>query len=633
VANFYSDNDDLRFYTERYLNWQRLAELTEMEWRAEDSHANVAEAKEFYQQVMEMVGQVTAEAIAPRAHELDTQMQKVVDKVVVTPPAFNEVCETINELGLHGLCLPRELGGLNVPLVVYMANAELFARADAGIMTHVGFHGGIAMALFVYSIFEGTTEMNAEGTRVLSTRFGDAIAEIAAGEAWGAMDITEPNAGSDMARLSTKAVLGDDGVWRLTGQKIFITSGHGKYHVVIARTQKEGGLDALSLFMVPLYEDTPDGRLWHGHVSRVEEKLGHKSSPTCSVEFEETPGELIGKTGDGFRLMLLLMNNARVGVAFEAIGVMENALRQAQEYAAQRPSMGKMIDQHEMIADLLDEMDIDIRACRALAMHGAYHEEMSQKLRIKRQYRCAGDDAAARAIETEEKTHAWEARRVTPMAKYFGSEKAVEIAQRAIQIHGGVGYTKEYGVEKLLRDAMVLPIYEGTSQIQSLMVMKDALMQAMKSPQAFARSAAHTQWRSLSAKDQLERRVCKLRVLADRAQTTMIAKTAGAKFKQVRREPLAEWLEKLSKDWDPKRDFAFAMLHAERFMRLLVDATVAEIFWEQCEQYPERREILERWLERAEPRSRFLYDEITTRGARLLRGLAAAEAARAEAAE
>ena len=636
MANFYKDNEDLRFYARSWIDWAQLVPLSEAEMRAEGSFESVEEACEFYEEILDMVGGFTAERIAPHAHALDTEEMTLVDGEVQVPPTMKAICDEIAELGLHGLCLPRELDGLNAPLCVYMANAEIFARADVGLMTHLSFHGGIAMALLVYSVHEGTTSFNDEGTRMLETRFADAIREIAAGEAWGSMDITEPNAGSDMAALRTRAVEGEDGTWRLTGSKIFITSGHAKYHIVIARTEDtapEEGLKGLSLFLVPLYEDTPEGRRWHGSITRIEEKLGHHSSPTCQIEFEDTPGHLIGERGEGFRLMLLLMNNARVGVAFEGVGIAEAALRKARGYAAERTSMGKTIDRHEMIADYLDEMDIDVRAARALAFHGAFHEEMTQKLRIKLQYRTAEGSEEAATLERAIQHHAWESRRVTPLAKYFASEKAVEIAQRAIQIHGGVGYTVEYGVEKLLRDAMVLPIYEGTSQIQSLMAMKDQLGRTMKDPQGFAQAVAQTQWRALSARDPLERRVAKLQRLAGRAQLFLIAKTAGDKFQSVRHAPIQAWLGEFTKDWDPKRDFAVAMLHAERFMKVLCDATVAELFWEQAKAHPERRALVERWLERAEPRAKMHYEEITTRGRRLLRALDAQDAAERGAAE
>ena len=213
---------------------------------------------------------------------------------------------------------------------------------------------------------------------------------------------------------------------------------------------------------------------------------------------------------------------------------------------------------------------------------------------------------------------------MTPLIKYFGGEKAVEIARRNIQIHGGVGYTKDYQAEKLLRDAMVLPIYEGTSQIQSLMAMKDTLTGIIANPQAFAKSMADAQWRSLRATDRLERRAAAVQLACFKAQSYLITRTAAAKFKLVKQRPMTVWMKEFAKDWDPKRDFSVAMLHAERLTKMLFDAAACELLWEQCERFPERREVLERWLERAEPRSRAMLDEITSTGDALLAELGGA---------
>src|SRR5690606_9825846 len=174
------------------------------------------------------------------------------------------------------------------------------------------------------------------------------------------MDITEPDSGSDMAAIRTRATLGADGVWRLSGQKVFITVGHGKYHIVIARSGRDpslpatrkgelGDLDQPGLFLVPAWEDLPDGtRKRHIKLLRAEDKLGHHASPTMVVELDDAPGHLIGKAGEGFQYMLQMMNSARVGVSCEAVGILEATSRLAHAYAAERRSMGKTIDRHEM---------------------------------------------------------------------------------------------------------------------------------------------------------------------------------------------------------------------------------------------------------------------------------------------
>jgi hypothetical protein len=283
--------------------------------------------------------------------------------------------------------------------------------------------------------------------------------------------------------------------------------------------------------------------------------------------------------------------------------------------------MGKPIDRHEMIADYLDEMRTDIQGLRALAMYGAEHEELGEKQKARAALLPDGDLDRKR-LDAEGRRHKAKARRVTPLLKYLGAEKAVEMARRAVQIHGGNGYMKEYGAEKLLRDAMVMPIYEGTSQIQALMAMKDTLGAILKRPQAFFRKVAQTRWRALSAKDPLERRVARLQALSLGAQQHLVTRTATDKVRALAGRPLAEWRRALTRTWDPKRDFAHALLHAERLTRLLCDEAVCELLLEQARRFPERREVLERYLDRAEPRGRFLHDEITTTGARLLGTLA-----------
>lgn len=221
------------------------------------------------------------------------------------------------------------------------------------------------------------------------------------------------------------------------------------------------------------------------------------------------------------------------------------------------------------------------------------------------------------------KSHQRKARRITPLLKYFAAEKAVEHARTALQIHGGNGYITEYLPEKLLRDALVMPIYEGTSQIQGLMAMKDTLGGIIKSPQAFVRRMAQTRWRALSSRDPLERRVAQLQGLSFSAQQHLVLKTAGDKVKGLRGKPIAEWSDELTKNWDPKRDFAFAMLHAERLIQLLGDTMIAELLLAQARRHPERAEVLERHLERAEPKARYLHDRITTTGQRLVDKLSA----------
>ncbi len=629
MANFFKDNDDLQYYFDKGIDWGPIADVTEFGFRAPEGHKDLAEAQEFYKDIAEMVGEFVAEEIAPHAAAIDTVGVEMVDGEAVYPKEFVDIFKKIKDVDLHGMCLPRELGGMNAPMMLYYINTELFGRGDVSVMAHHSFHGGIAMAMLMFSVQEGSTEFDPETFAITKTRFAKEIAEIVEGKAWGCMDITEPDAGSDMASLRAVGEQDADGNWTVSGEKIFITSGHGKYHFVIARTEKVenpddpmSGLGGLSFFLVKTYDENADGtKTWYTSFDRIEEKMGHHGSVTAAQTFDKTPALLVGKRGEGFKQMLLLMNNARLGVGFESIGLCESAYRLAKEYAEQRPSMGKTIDRHEMIADYLDEMRTDIQGIRAIAMHGAYHEEMAQKLQIQHDLAAPDNDVERAALAKKIASHKRKARRVTPLLKYIAAEKAVEMARRCVQIHGGNGYMKEYGAEKLLRDAMVMPIYEGTSQIQALMAMKDTLGAIMKNPQKFVTRRAQAQWRSVSARDALERRVAKLQSISLGVQQHLITKTATDKFRSLQGKPLTEWAQRFLKNWDPKRDFAFAMLHAERLCKLLTDEAICDVLLEQAKRHPERREVLERYLDRAEPRARFLADEITTTGSRLLASL------------
>jgi hypothetical protein len=317
----------------------------------------------------------------------------------------------------------------------------------------------------------------------------------------------------------------------------------------------------------------------------------------------------------------MLMNNARIGVGFESLGLAENAYRSALAYAQERHSMGKPIAQHEMIADMLDEMNTDIQALRALAVEACWCEEMAQKRVIFGRFSgtVVGDkDREVQRLRAR-------SRRLTPLLKYLASEKAVEITRRAIQIHGGVGYTKDYGVEKLLRDAVVMPIYEGTSQIQSLMVMKDTLTGAIKRPSEFLSRIAETRLAALRAPEVLDRRVARIQSLSLSAQQHLLTRTAAGKLRALSDLPLSDWRNALKKGWDPKRDFSLAMLHAERLTRLCADEAIAEILVAQAKKHPARRELAERFLDRAELRVRAVHEEITTTGGRILGLLGAIE--------
>jgi 3-(methylthio)propanoyl-CoA dehydrogenase len=620
AGNFYLDNEDLRFQLEQAYNWSEIVSLYERGYTAKDGHKDEKEAREFYRDILENIGKFVGSEVAPLVKKIDQSPPKLVDGEVELSPEMTSVFDGFRDMGLYGLNLPRELGGLNVPMTLYFAIAEIIGRADIAILGHYGFHGGIALSLLAYSLEEGSFKH--DGEMITQTRFDQAIREIAEGENFGCMVLTEPDAGSDLAACRTKGVLGADGKWRVSGQKIFITSGQGQYQFVLAKTENTGhGLKDLSLFVVPRIIERGGKKVHNVIIERLEEKLGIHASTTATLTYEDSEAELVGKRGQGFELMLMLMNNARLGVGLEAIGLAENAYRLARAYAAERKSMGKTIDRHEMIADYLDRMDTDIRGLRALAYSATESLELYMRLEIKLKLAPPSDPEERKKLERRVRTYKRRARDLTPLIKYQAAEKAVEIARMALQIHGGVGYTKDYEVEKLLRDALVLPIYEGTSQIQSLMALKDRLQGAIKDPARFLRRVALARVGSLSARDPLDRKLAKLMHQQYSAMQHILTHIAKDKWVWVSERKVSEWSRAFLKEWDARRDFAFGLLHAERLTRILAEVAIAKALVKQARRFPERRELAEKFVDKALPVVAYMHEEISQSGDRLLKKL------------
>ncbi|HEY0840859.1 MAG TPA: acyl-CoA dehydrogenase family protein, partial [Vulgatibacter sp.] len=321
--------------------------------------------------------------------------------------------------------------------------------------------------------------------------------------------------------------------------------------------------------------------------------------------YEDSVGELIGKRGQGFELMLFLMNAARIGVSVEAIGNAEAAYRRAKAYAQERWTMDKPIARHELIAEKLLDMETWIPAMRALAFEAIHAVEISQRLDTKLRTEPPSDAEELAAMKSRQARLARKARRLTPLLKYVTSEKSVEIAREAMQIFGGMGYIDETGIHKLLRDALVMPVYEGTSQIQALMATKDHLLWAAKDPAGFLRRGARARLLSRTANTQLLRDVHKADTLVFSATESIMLKIFGKKVRSewegglVGRDPAA-WGRYLKKrflrQWDAKADFSLGLLHAERLTRMLADVAMGKILARQARDFPERRELAERFV-------------------------------------
>lgn len=441
--NYYSDNESLKFYLQ-HPDIEKIATLRENNFEEAgqypDAPANVAEAVEGYQQAMDLIGEITAEVIAPNAAEVDAEGPKVVDGHVVYAPGTAQNHQVLTQSGLYGIKQRRKYHGLNMPGTVTTMAGEIVARADVGFAT-------------IWMLQDCADTIEDFASEEIKDKYLPRIYQGATCS----MDLTEPDAGSDLQSVRLKATFDEAAnCWRLNGVKRFITNGDADIHLVLARSE-EGTTDGrgLSYFVY----DRNDGGLT---VRRIEHKMGIIGSPTAELVFTNAPCQLVGERRLGLiKYTMSLMNGARLGVGAQAVGLCEAACREAVEYAATREQFGKTIDQMIPVQDILNTMRAKTDAVRSLLYETARQVDLAN---------CYDRLSKIRPLTAEErqamKAHLRNADCLTPITKLMASEYSNQCAYDCIQIHGGSGFMKEYTCERLYRDARILSIYEGTSQLQ-----------------------------------------------------------------------------------------------------------------------------------------------------------------------
>ena len=443
MANFFSDNKDLQFHLQHPM-MRKIVELKERGFAEKDLYdfapQDFEDAMDSYRRVLEIAGEVCGEVIAPNAEGVDHEGPRVVNDHVEYAAGTVQNMKAIVDAGLSGLTLPRKYDGLNFPLVCFVVANEMVARGDAGFEN-------------IWGLQDCAETLNEFASEELKRMF---LPRVSAGETC-AMDLTEPDAGSDLGAVMLKATYDEkSGRWLLNGVKRFITNGDGHISLVLARTE-EGTSDARGLSM--LVHDKRDGGV---KVRRIENKLGIKGSPTCELVFTNAPARLVGDRKMGLiKYVMSLMNAARLGIGAQSVGLCEAAYREALKYAQERAQFGKPIIQFAAVAEMLSNMKAKLQGARALLY------ETTRFVEIYKQY---GHIAQERSLEPEERQEMKFYNRLadgfTPLVKLFASEYANQLAYDAVQIHGGSGFMKDYPCERLYRDARIMNIYEGTSQLQ-----------------------------------------------------------------------------------------------------------------------------------------------------------------------
>lgn len=447
--NFYSDNDRLKFYL-NHPDMKKTVELKEQFFvdygQYADAPANTEEGIEHYEQVMDLVGEIAGSVLAPNAESVDAEGPHIEDNKVVYAKGTAANHAALTQAGLYGMSLPRKYNGLNLGYVPYVMAAELISRADAGFAN-------------IWGLQECADTIYEFASDEIKEKYLRRIHEGATCS----MDLTEPDAGSDLQAVRLKATWDEaSNCWRLNGVKRFITNGGADIHLVLARSE-EGTTDGrgLSYFVF----DRADGGLT---VRRLENKLGIHGSPTAELVYKNAPAQIVGDRKLGLiKYVMALMNGARLGVGSQSVGLAEAAYREALAYAATREQFGKTIDQFPQVQELLESMRTKIDASRTLLY------ETARRVDLTKSYEAL---AKVRPLTPEErkdyKLNARMADALTPMLKLMSSEWANQVAYDTIQIHGGSGFMREYPCERMYRDARILSIYEGTSQLQVVAAVK-----------------------------------------------------------------------------------------------------------------------------------------------------------------
>ncbi|MDY4956712.1 MAG: acyl-CoA dehydrogenase family protein [Prevotella sp.] len=442
MANYYTDHPEIGFYLNHPL-MKRIVDLKEKDYAdAKDfpeAPVNFEDAIENYKRMLEITGDVAANVIEPNSESVDLEGPHLEDGRMKYASKTYENLDATRKAGLWGISMPRRYGGLNVPNSVFSMLSEVVSAADAGFQN-------------VWSLQSCIDTLYEFGSEEQRQKY---IPRVCAGETM-SMDLTEPDAGSDLQRVMLKATQDEDGTWRLNGVKRFITNGDSDIHLVLARSE-EGTKDGRGLSMF-IYDKRNGGV----DVRHIENKLGIHGSPTCELVFKNAKAELCGSTRLGLiKYVMALMNGARLGIAAQSVGVEQEAYNEALAYAKERVQFGKKIISFPAVYDMLSRMKAKLDAGRSLLYQTACYVDI---------YKALEDIARDRTLTPEErkemKTYSRLADAFTPLAKGMNSEYANQNTYDAIQVHGGSGFIMEYKCQRLYRDARIFSIYEGTTQLQ-----------------------------------------------------------------------------------------------------------------------------------------------------------------------
>ncbi|EOQ89990.1 putative acyl-CoA dehydrogenase [Leptospira yanagawae serovar Saopaulo str. Sao Paulo = ATCC 700523] len=449
--NYFLTNEDLKEHFYELIDWNEIVPIYENNYsdaklyestqntKLEMAPSNPDEATSYYEEILKSCGEISGMYVSQVASVVDAKGLKFENGEVIHPQEMVDVIQMYHDAGLGPAAFKRKYGGLGVPSIIKAMIAELMYRSDSSITIAVG-SMGLAAILEVCASEEMKNEW---------------IPKLISGNYTVTMGLSEPDFGSDLPNITTKAIQKDDG-WYLSGTKRFQTvacgvNGGPGITLTLARTgSPESGARGLSFFIVENKDYSIQG---------IEKKLGIKASATCETVFEDSKGYLVGKEGFGLvKYVMGMLNGARLSVSSQGTGIVTAAYEEALKYAKERYQFGKPIYEIPAVKKLLDRMERELAGMRCLMVEAAYSVDKYYWY----------EDGREITVEENKTAKFWEkvANTLTPISKYYNSEMCNDLVYDGLQVLGGAGYTEDYDLSRLYRDARITNIYDGTTQIQ-----------------------------------------------------------------------------------------------------------------------------------------------------------------------
>lgn len=590
--NYYSDSSEWKWLFHNAVDWDKIIPLYYPSFPTEDGFNSKEEVIQFLEDLLMATGEWAGNAITERAKRLDEDGAGSVENGNTIPgQALTELYNEAKELQFFGTSADVQYGGMGAPHVASLIAFTQINRACISSATQLGFFTSIIDMVERFCDEDDKARL---------------LPKLISGEMSGSMCLTEPGAGSDVGSVKTIAIPQEDGTYLLTGSKIFITNGGGGLGFVLARIKDAPeGLGGISLF---LCEQEIDGKQNYV-IAKNEHKLGLHGSFTCEVVYENSKAKLIGKEHHGFRYMLHLMNEARIAVGLQCIGGIEATLHYARKYAEERSQFGKKLLDLPLYARNMKDWEVERDGFRALMVDTISYFDQYQKLDGLKRH---GVELTPEQIKQFDKAKKW-VRRRTPLVKAYGAETFTHLSQRGIQALGGYGFIEEYDAARFHRDSFAPLLYEGTTQIQALMAMKDLMKFVMRNPTKYftALVNANPIANFFGASTECESRFNDTQYEFKKNFVKLLIKTLKPGTDTNNPGELKRFFN--AKEWLKEENVMKLMIHAETIMYSLSYIEVLRVLMKHAKKDESRVDLFNDYYKLVRPRFAAIYEDWSLR--------------------